>query len=71
MRIITVHVAIACPDGMAEKVEEVAFSEGMADAIAEHLANGADTEQVAVEVLACSKKEEAKKKEVAKNGAAR
>lgn len=70
MRIITVHVAIACPDRMSEKVEEVAFSEGMADAIAEHLANGADTEQVAVEVLACSKKEEAKK-EGTKNGAAR
>lgn len=65
MKIITVHVAIACPDGLGEKIEEVAFSEGMADAIAEHLADGADTEQVAVEVLACSKKEGAK------NGAAR
>lgn len=65
MRIITVHVAIACPDGMVDKVEEVAFSEGMADAIANHLACESDTDQLAVEVLACSKKEGAK------NGAAR
>lgn len=67
MRIITVHVAIACPDGMGEKVEEVAFGEGMADAISEHLAREADTDQVAVEVLF----PEGAKKEGAKNGAAR
>lgn len=50
MAITEISVIVACPDGIHEKMEEALKSVKLADAIAAHLSNEVDTEQVAVEL---------------------
>jgi len=50
MKIIECSVIIACPNDVSEKVNELTKGGRVADAIAEALSDGAETEQVAVEI---------------------
>ena len=50
MKIIEFSVVVACPNDVAEKVNELTKGGRVADAIAEALSDGADTEHIAVEI---------------------
>lgn len=50
MSITEIRVIVACPYDIHENVKEAPNSEKLADAIAAHLSNEVDTEQVAVEI---------------------